>query len=195
MVEFSEVTSSGGHWSIDNATSDDGSAVKEVDYVDNYYAQSHSARTLSCEGTDKVVQNVASSPVQLTVGSHTVLLLSVSRDYSSAKHVIEGWLKSNGAGVTGENVAISINGTSVDTAVTGNGGYFSYERDLQPECTRNSPTSGNATYTVTASFTGDTAVSATAWANMLDGTSYAACSTVQYSTTAASPPATAPCSP
>ena len=53
--------------------------------------------------------------------------------------------------------------------------------DLQPRGANGQPTFETATYTIQASFSDDTAPSnATACANMLDGTSYAACTTIQY---------------
>jgi hypothetical protein len=49
--------------------------------------------------SSNLTQGIASNPIQLRVSSSTVLLLNVSLDNSSTKHVVEGWLKSNSSGV------------------------------------------------------------------------------------------------
>jgi hypothetical protein len=125
-------------------------------------------------------RSVADSPVQLTVAKPTVLLLNVSRDYNSTMHLIEGWLMSGGVGVFNRTVSVSLNGTLVFSGKTDSGGQFNFTRNLQPRNPQGQPTFGSATYTVEADFAGDTALNATAYSNTLDGTSYAACTTVQY---------------
>jgi hypothetical protein len=60
------------------------------------------------------------------------------------------------------------------------GGHFSFKRDLEPRNPQGQPTCESATYVIEADFAGDGAVNATAYSNTLDGTSYAACTTVQY---------------
>lgn len=68
----------------------------------------------------------------------------------------------------------------VYSAKTGGDGYFNVTLDLQPKIPNGQSAYESVTYNMQASFAGDTPVNATAWASMLDGTSYAACTTIQY---------------
>jgi hypothetical protein len=118
-------------------------------------------------------QQIVSSPVQLTVGKATRLLLTVTRDESSAGHVVCGWLKWGSSGVADKTVKIKVNETGYSVNTDGSG-YFSLSLNLQPE--NNTQTA----YMIVANFEGDEAVNAMAWTYMLDGSRYAACTTVQY---------------
>jgi hypothetical protein len=111
------------------------------------------------------------------VSNLTALLLNPSRESNSTAHLVEGWLMCGSMGVQGETVTTTVNGESFQNT-TGPKGYFNLTLDLQPECTNG--TYQNATYTITVSFAGDQQVNASAYDNMLDGTGYAECITVQY---------------
>ena len=123
------------------------------------------------------VQCIVSIPVQLTVlAENTTLLLNVTRNESSSKHVICGWLKTGGGlGVSGKQVKIKVNDTEFLPSPTSASGYFSLGLDFAAK--DNQPT----LYMITASFE-DTAkpLKATAWAYTLDGDPFAACTTIQY---------------
>jgi hypothetical protein len=97
------------------------------------------------------------------------------------KLVIDGWLMSDGAGLEGMIVAVSVNGSCVDAPSTDANGYFSCTRDFSLGGAYNSTSATEtATYTITASYDGGQPLSATAYANTLEGTSYAQCTTIQY---------------
>jgi hypothetical protein len=119
------------------------------------------------EGSD-IPQGTCSSPVQLTVCHSSRLLLNVTNN--GTMHTIRGWLKRDGIGVSGQTIKIQINQTSYFNT-TGAGGLFILRKDLKP--INNNVT----TYMVTVSYNGTTAINATAWTRMLDGTSYASCTT------------------
>ena len=125
--------------------------------------------------SDEVPRSVYNNPAQLTVTKTTRLLLNVSCDPSTLKHMIYGWLRCKGTGVVGKEIKLKVNGTEyANTTVAG--GYFSLTLDFQPK--DNKPT----LYTITATFedTDTTVTNATAWTYMIDGSRYAACTTVQY---------------
>ena len=123
----------------------------------------------------EVPQGVASNPIQLTVSIATKLVLNVTRDVNSTRHVVEGWLRRNGTGaaVSGKPITISVNDTRYGFT-TDQCGYFVLDRDFPPVEDQ------NTTYTITALFEGDQPVNATAWAKTMDGQSFAACTTTQF---------------
>jgi hypothetical protein len=181
-VKFTNVSSTGSSLVVgSNSTGSTGVAIFRVSYPTDGKAYAYKAEIVPAYPGTNLTQGIVSSPVQLTVASPTVLLLNVSRDYNSAMHVIEGWLESNGAGVQNETVSVSLNGTRVFSGnITETSGHFSFKRDLEPRNPRGQLTCESATYVIEADFAGDAAVNATAYSNTLDGTSYAACTTVQY---------------
>jgi len=103
------------------------------------------------------------------------MLSNVSCDVGSTRHVVEGWLRRNGtgAGVDGKSVTVSVNDTRYGFT-TGQYGHFALDRDFPPVEDQ------NTTYAITALFEGDQPVNATAWANAMDGTCFAACTTTQF---------------
>lgn len=118
-------------------------------------------------------QNIASSPVQLVVSKATRLLLNVTRDNATSRHVVRGWLKYSSSGVYDKTVKITVNGT-VYTVVTNGSGYFGKSFDLQPK--DNKPT----LYMITVQFEGDNARTATAYSKMPNGASFAVCTTTHF---------------
>ena len=123
----------------------------------------------------KLPQGIVTNPIQLTVSQSTRILLNVTRDPTSLKHTICGWLKWKNNGVYNKTVAIKLDETTY-TARTNQTGYFSLDLDLKPK-------DNNATtYTITATFedAAQGTTNATAWAYTPDGSRYAACTTVQY---------------
>lgn len=94
--------------------------------------------------------------------------------------MIDGWLKSDGAGLEDRIVAVNVNGSCVDAPLTDGSGYFSCTRDFSLGDAYNTSTTATATYTITASYDGGQPLTATAYANTLDGKSYAQCTTIQY---------------
>jgi hypothetical protein len=120
-------------------------------------------------------QNVASSPVQLTVGYNTTLLLNVTRDFDSTRHVFTCTLLSDGSVVTSpKTITLKLNSTVYSNTTTD--GVAKFMLYLTP------PTGGNLTYNVVASFNGDSASTATATMTTLNGTTYDVCTTTQYNT-------------
>jgi hypothetical protein len=115
------------------------------------------------------------------VGWNTTLLLRVSNTSSPSQYLIDGWLKSDGAGLGGMIVAVSVSGSCVGAPFTNGSGYFSCTRDFSLGGAYNSTSATEtATYTITASYDGGQPLSATAYANTLEGTSYAQCTTIQH---------------
>ena len=112
--------------------------------------------------------------MQLTVGRMTRLLLNATRDPSGSNHTIEGWLKYGSAPVSNKMISIKVNETSYSVQ-TDSQGHFVKVLGLQ---TVNNSTS--TLYVISASFNGDTAVTATAQGETLDGQDYPACTTIQY---------------
>lgn len=150
-----------------------GEAIVNTTYPSDQKAHAFMVMIVPAVYNDKFVQGIVSNPIQLSVSRSTRLLLSVSKDNSSTQHLVEGWLVWNSSGVSSKVVSIDINGTKYSRTTDGNG-YFSLTLDLQPQ-------DNNITnYMIIASFEGDTAVNATAWAKTLDGQDYPACTTIQY---------------
>jgi hypothetical protein len=139
-------------------------------------AHAYSAVIANC--TDpcvaSTVSNLASSPVQLTVGWNTTLSLNVWNTSSPAQYMVGCWLKEGSQPLPNRQITLNINDTQL-IAVTGSDGSYSVTRDFP--AVNNAPT----TYTVTASFSGEDPLSASATATAPDGTSYAACTTAQFS--------------
>ena len=124
-----------------------------------------------CSGSG-VPQGVKSSTVQLAVSSPTEMMLDVSRDAHSQNYVVTGHLIFTGSGA--KPVTLKVNDTAYELN-TDSTGHFSKSLDLQPN--NNQATN----YVVTASFSGESNVkNVTAWSNTLNGTRYAACTTIQY---------------
>jgi len=117
-------------------------------------------------------QGVSGNPVQLTISKSTRILLNVTRGENS-EHVVRGWLKYGGSAVGSKPVTVMVNETKY-ILTTNQSGYFSKSLTLLPRDNK------QTLYTVTASFEGDQAKNATAWAQTLDGQRYAACTAIQY---------------
>jgi hypothetical protein len=174
-VEFFNVTDDTTR-SLGTNHSDSGIILKNnVFYPPDGLAYAYMAKILPAYQGSKVLQGIASNPVQLTVSENTTMLLEVTRDNSTLKHTLLGRLVYAGAGVGNRTIHVKINDTeSLPSLQTNSSGYFGREFDFQPENNQNS------TYIITATFDGDTPVNATAWAYTLDGQEFAACTTIQY---------------
>jgi hypothetical protein len=133
----------------------------------------------ACEETSVSLgtqQNVVSSIVQLTVGTSTTLLLNVTRDFDSTRHVFTCELQSGGSLVTQrKTVTLKLNSTVYSNTTTN--GVVMFVLWLSPQADSN-----QTVYNVVASFAGDSASTATASMTLLNGTSYAVCTTTQYNT-------------
>jgi hypothetical protein len=145
-------------------------------YPNDNRSHAYSAVIVNCTdpGVASTVSNLASSPVQLTVGCNTTLSLNVWNTSSPSQYLVGGSLKEGSQGVLGRQITLNINDTKL-AAITGVGGSFGVTRDFP--AVNNAPT----TYTITASFNGEDPLSASATATAPDGTSYAACTTTQFS--------------
>jgi len=113
-----------------------------------------------------------SSQVMLTVRKETVLAVNVTVG-AGYDHTVSGRLLCDGQPVSSKLVRLKINETEFNLTTSANG-FFSLVRDLQPKNNQ------STLYMITASFEGDLPLNATVWANALDGTSYAACTTIQF---------------
>jgi hypothetical protein len=104
------------------------------------------------------------------------LQLNVSRDGTSTRHNVSGRLLYGSGGVSGKPVKIYVNDVEKTILYTyGLNGDFSLAGlDLPP--VNNQPT----TYQIRAVFEGDNPCTATAYAKTPNGTSYAACTTIEY---------------
>jgi len=172
FVQFYDVTAGGENpmgQQVSTQTQN-GVATYDLTYSDGNNAHAFKAKIVS--GNNFLPQGIASNTVQLTVRSPTNMLLDVSRDAHSQNYVVTGRLVFSGSG--SKPVTLKVNDTEYDLT-TDSSGHFSKSLDLQPN--NNQATS----YTVTASFAGDSGVkNVTAWSYTLNGTRYAACSTTQY---------------
>ena len=175
QVNFTRVDSNGQNLTYPTMNVTDGVALFNNSYPTDGKAYAYMARVVSALPGFEVPQGVASSPIQLTVSIATKLILNVSRDVNSTRHVVEGWLRRNGTGaaVSGKPITISVNDTRYGFT-TDQYGYFVLDRDFPPVEDQ------NTTYTITALFEGDQPVNATAWAKTMDGTRFAACTTTQF---------------
>jgi hypothetical protein len=124
-------------------------------------------------------QNMASSPVQLTVGLNTTLLLSVSRQNSSDTHTFMARLVNDArSGLSGRTLTLTFNGTQKYNATTNQNGNATWTLPLSPQ-----KNDSATTYNVAVSFWGDAPVkSATAYLITPNGTRCAICTTIQYNT-------------
>ncbi|MBS7632155.1 hypothetical protein KEJ15_00815 [Candidatus Bathyarchaeota archaeon] len=125
LVEFQKVDRGGGASAISSAYTENGVATCEYTYTSSE-PLALIARIVP-EGVD-IPQSVASSPVQLTVGKPTKLLLNATWN-GGAKHTFRGWLKHDSTGLAGETVTVKVNETTY-TVTTGAGGYFRMTIDL-----------------------------------------------------------------
>jgi hypothetical protein len=170
-VEFWRVGSDGSNWPIGSNTTRNGIALLcHVQYPNNTEAYAYMAK-IKTSG-DEVPQGIAGNPVQLTVSKSTKLLLNVTRG-DNDEHTVKGWLKYGGSAVPGKTIKLKVNYTE-ETFTTD--GYGSFSKTLKLLVRDNKAT----LYAVLASFEGDQPKNATAWTRMLDGTRYAACTTIQF---------------
>jgi len=109
----------------------------------------------------------------LTVATETKLLLTVTNNGS--QHTFKGWLKraSNGAVISGEIVSLKVNETGYVFSTASDGG-FNTTLDLKPV------DNNKTTFMITVSYNGSTPQNATAWTYTLNGTRYAACTTLYF---------------
>jgi hypothetical protein len=92
-VNFSSVDSYGNTLLLGaNCTNSTGMAFWSLNYTGSGTAYAYKADIVPDYAGGSLRQGIVSSPVQLTVAKPTVLLLNVSRDNSSAAHLVEGWL-------------------------------------------------------------------------------------------------------
>jgi hypothetical protein len=106
------------------------------------------------------------SLAQLTVGKTTTLLLNVSRDFDSTQHVFTCRLLSGGSPVMQQKtIMLKLNSTVYSNTTTN--GVARFMLWLSPQVDNN-----QTVFNVVASFSGDTAGTATATMTTLNGTSY-----------------------
>jgi hypothetical protein len=175
-VGFWNCSSDGTVSFVGSVAAGNGEAILYTTYPNDGKAHAFMAKVIPEAGA-KIPQGIVCSPVQLTVlAENTKLLLNVTREESSSKHSICGWLKTGaGLGVSGKQVKIKVNDTEFLPSPTNASGYFSTSIDFAAK--DNQPT----LYMITASFEDTTQpLQATAWAYTLDGDPYAACTTIQY---------------
>jgi len=186
QVNFTEISSNGASSPLGTPSTQNGMAYAYPYYITGC-AHAYEAEIVpgSYAGVN-LLQAVASSPVQLTVGNPTVLLLNVSQVDSSCDYSIYGWLESKGGGINQKNVTVSVNSWSwsqVFVNKTDSSGYFIITDNLPFRVPKGAEKYvWNTTYTVEAEFAGDAVANVTAWSTALDGTNYAVCTTVQYGT-------------
>jgi hypothetical protein len=172
--------SSAGKSGVLYATTTGGSGVATYQWIypSNGTAYALYAQAGTTNGNQP--QTMASSPVQLTVGLNTTILLTVSRQNSSDTHTFMARLvNSNGAGVPNRLLTLELNDTAHEyNATTNNTGNATWTLSLSPMANDSA-----TTYNIIISFAGDSPVkTATASLDTPNGTSYAVCTTTQYST-------------
>jgi hypothetical protein len=173
-VKFFNSTSEGVTASFNESwTGSSGEVLLSINYPNDSKAHAYMAKIVPASQEVNLSQGMSSNPIQLSVSRTTGITLNVSRNATSASHLIQGWLKSNGSGVSSKLVRLKINETEFNLT-TSSGGYFFLSRNLQPKDNQ------STFYMITASFEGDLPLNATAWTNALDGTPYAACTTIQF---------------
>lgn len=106
-------------------------------------AYAYGAVIMNYLDVQQTIQNVVSSPVQLTVGWDTTLTLRVWDGSSPIRYTVGGWLMSGGVELQ-DRVVVTTLAVCVYAAFTDAGGYFNYERDLQQNGTSNKLTSKHA---------------------------------------------------
>jgi hypothetical protein len=123
---------------------------------------------------EDALQDIITSPVQLVVGYNTALLMNVTCDLDSTRHVFTCRLldNSSGLGVNNRTVTLRLNSTvytfnsTYPNLRTDASGYAWLALYLTPQG------DGNLTYSVVASFSGDGVSTATASLITINGTSY-----------------------
>jgi hypothetical protein len=118
-------------------------------------------------------QQMITSPVMLTVGEETQLLMNV-KQCTNYMFLIGGKLVSNGAGVGGRQLVVKVNGTVMGAVSTSDNGGYAFYVTLQPENNK------LTTYQIEVIFYGDNAINFTLYALTPDNTQYAVCTTLQY---------------
>jgi hypothetical protein len=177
-VQFYDVDANGYVKSLGSVPTSTGVATLPVQYNSSgTLAHAYKAVAKLTGGTIQVISN----PVQLTVGCNTTLLLNVTRDFDSTRHVfLFRLLSSGGSSVYHKNITLTLNNTVYSSEQypslrTNPAGYAWIALYLTP------PAGGNLTYNEVASFAGDSASTATATMTTLNGTTYDVCTTTQYS--------------
>jgi hypothetical protein len=153
-------------------------------YPNDTCAYAYNATVLNCTDGASTVSNVVSSPVQLTVGQPDMLVSDIINLTSTSREFEYYFAPPNEQGsnlwLGGRQVKIKINNTEFSCTTESTLGIADFTRDF--------PAINNATTTIiTASFAGDNPASASAISTAADGTSYAACTTVQYNVNATTP--------
>jgi hypothetical protein len=169
-VHFYDVDANNNVISKANGTTSIGIAITQVSYPNDNLAHAYKAIVTLNSGTVQVVSN----PVQLTVGASTRLLLNVTRDFDSTRHVFTCTLMSGSSLVTQQKtITLKLNNTVyTNTTMNGVSKFILY---LSPQANNN-----QTAYNVVASFAGDPASTATATMTTLNGTAYDVCTTTQY---------------
>jgi hypothetical protein len=172
-VNFTETNATGAVTRFNVNGTNNGTAQWTINYPTNGGARAYKALIVSATETP---QNIISNPLQLTVGYNTTLLLTVTSDLGSTRHVFTCTLLCNGLPVTStRTITLKLNST-VYTNTTTNGVakfmlYFSPQAD-----------NNQTAYNVVASFSGDSASTATATMTTLNGTTITVCTTTQCNT-------------
>jgi hypothetical protein len=177
-VNFTEINPNGAvtrFWPITQQYN--GKFIKSITYPGGNSAYAYKAQVV---GTQSLLQSLASSAVQLTVGTPTKLLLNVTRDFGSTRHVFTFRLLSNGSPVYNKTIMLKLNSTSYtaqqySSLRTSASGYAWLALYLSPQASNN-----QTAYNVVSSFSGDSASVATASMTTINGTNYAVCTTTQY---------------
>jgi hypothetical protein len=111
----------------------------------------------------------------LTVGRETVLSLNVSVG-AGYNHTVSGALTCEGVPVSGRQVEVKVNWTSVANVTTLADGSYSVTLNLK--AVEDKPTN----YHIETAFYGDNALNLTALDTLPNGTVYTVCTTLQYTT-------------
>jgi hypothetical protein len=179
-VNFTEINRYGIVTNHAVTSTSNGVALWRINYPSDGVGRAYKAVIVSAGDTP---QNIISSPLQLTVGYDTTLLLSVTRDFNSTRHVFTcRLLSSGGSPVCGKNITLTLNSTSYITQQypslrTNASGYAWIALYLSPQADNN-----QTVYNVVASFAGDSASTATATLTTINRTTYDVCTTTQYNT-------------
>jgi hypothetical protein len=153
------------------ATNNDGVAQLGIKYPNDGLARAYKALIVSANGTP---QNVVSSMVQLSVGKTTRLLLNVTRDFNSTRHVFNAKLVYGSFLVPNKTIKLRLNETEY-TGITDSNGLAQIVLWLSPQQNNN-----QTLFTVVASFEGDASSVAKASMALPNGTIYDVCTTIQY---------------
>jgi hypothetical protein len=162
-----------------------GVALYTLTYPTDGNAYAYNATIVSCQGAGEVVQNVGSSPVQLTVGQPDELVSGGVINLTSTKREIDYWFTDPNSfldlNLPSRVVQVYVNGTFYNNYTTDAGG------DAECDCNLPPVNNSTTTYVITANFAGDNPISESVMATTLDGTNYAACNTFQYNWNVTSP--------